>query len=896
MQLSFIRKTNKFLARLITLFGLIFNVFINSFLCVSDDKKIWVENTLDNLSAKEKIGQMIFLSIDDQTDFVQNIVIRDLTQKYKLGGIIFSDLSSESLSIIKDTKNLSPSPIIGFKIGDNLALNNDLPIANLNQLASIRNRELLANYGLYVGKVLDSLGVDLVIKDPSKFKKTFSDRAIQSFLAGLSESGISHSGFYQTDESKTVLQFEPLEKYFNELPLKEMSFNKRFYKTYISKNPSLLHFSAANYADPLSTLKSGGDFMLIDRITSQGISKYIDAIDSNLKRKQIEYSAKKIIQAKAYFKASNDYLKSIKSLRHNFFGATYENFRYDILEHSIVLAKNNNNLLPVKNLDLKYIATISRPGDSTFRELINKYGYANHYNFGDLPESLANYDLVIINNFSSQSLQEERLNKITVLTGDATNTILLTHHDLELSYDEFDAVVWTHEYSEIAIKLFPQIIFGGHIVNGQLPYDLDAFLKTGDGFSIHKRTRISYAPLRPNHKIDYKRLNEIDDIIKEAIDEGATPGCQVMAIKDGEVIFDKVYGHFTYDKVHPVKSNTLYDLASLTKVFATTQTLMFLVDQNRMDLNKPLKYYMPELEGTNKADLVIKDILAHQAGLKSFIPLWKETFGGDGLGGITFNAHEQNGYDKVYIPSQDFNREALKDTVWSLVVKSDLRYLPGWKKSYNYRYSDIGFIILKVLAERILNQPIEDFLSQHIFDRLGADHIQYKPLCNYDLKQIAPTEYDYHFRKTQIWGTVHDQNAAILGEVAGHAGLFADANSLAKNLQMILSYGQYGGESYFHPEVVYKFTKKAFRHNRRALGWDKPRRYNRKVVSKYATMNSFGHTGFTGTMIWADPDYDLCYIFLSNRIYPEVKNIKLHEKKIRTRVQDIIYESILSDS
>ncbi len=235
---------------------------------------------------------------------------------------------------------------------------------------------------------------------------------------------------------------------------------------------------------------------------------------------------------------------------------------------------------------------------------------------------------------------------------------------------------------------------------------------------------------------------------------------------------------------------------------------------------------------------------------------------------------------------------SMKDSLWNWIVNAKIREKPA-RTPYDYRYSDMGFYILQHLAEKMLNQPLEDFLQQNLYEPLGAFTTGYLPLQRFPVGQIAPTEKDQLFRKKLLVGTVHDQGAAMYGGIAGHAGLFSNANDLAKLGQMLLQGGNYGGYQFYKPETVQYFTQKQFDSSRRGLGWDKPVQSDwNSPTSLYASPRTFGHTGFTGTCIWVDPEFNLVYIFLSNRVHPSMTNNKLLNANIRSRIQDVVYQSI----
>jgi CubicO group peptidase (beta-lactamase class C family) len=364
----------------------------------------------------------------------------------------------------------------------------------------------------------------------------------------------------------------------------------------------------------------------------------------------------------------------------------------------------------------------------------------------------------------------------------------------------------------------------------------------------------------------------------------ATPGGQVLVARNGKIVFNKAYGFLTYDSLIKVSDNTLYDIASLTKVTSTLMALMKLVDQDEIELDSTLAHYLPAYRETNKADITIRSLLAHHAGLKSYIPFWKRSLRGDFMDVFYYKTQADESSDQRsygYHPDP-----VMLDSLESWIVSSGIDN-PG------YRYSDIGFMILHQVIESITGQSIEQFVSDHYYAPLKMSYTMFNPLNKgFEIYQIAPTEYDYYFREEQVWGNVHDRNAAIYGGIAGHAGLFSNAKDLAVLLQMVLQGGRYGGMNFFDPTTLDVFNHTYYSGNRRGLGWDKPGRSNPNI-SDLASATSFGHTGFTGTMIWVDPEYDLTFIFLSNRIFPDSRNTKLIRLDTRKRMQDLVYHSLL---
>ncbi|MBO7101714.1 MAG: serine hydrolase [Bacteroidales bacterium] len=353
----------------------------------------------------------------------------------------------------------------------------------------------------------------------------------------------------------------------------------------------------------------------------------------------------------------------------------------------------------------------------------------------------------------------------------------------------------------------------------------------------------------------------IDTIVNRAIAAGAMPGCQVVVMYRGKKVIDRNYGHLTNraesDAVQPY---SVYDLASLTKVCATTLAVMKLYEEDKVELNDKLSRYLPYLKGTDKEDITLKQALSHCAGLKAYDNLWQQT--------------------------------SDRDSILLLIAQSQL------SGNNNYCYSDFGFMLLADMVERVSGQPLDQYVASNFYRPMGLRHTTFLPMNNgVGAMWIAPTEIDT--LRGEIWGTVHDPNAAAMGGVSGHAGLFSTAGEVAELMQMLLDGGVYQGQRYLKEKTIETFTRRHFdkQGNRRALGFDKqlfnPSKSGQTCPE--ASQNSYGHTGFTGTMLWVDPDYDLVYVFLSNRTYPSAAENKLARMNVRTDIQSVIY-SLISKS
>lgn len=382
--------------------------------------------------------------------------------------------------------------------------------------------------------------------------------------------------------------------------------------------------------------------------------------------------------------------------------------------------------------------------------------------------------------------------------------------------------------------------------------------------------------------INPDRLKKIDAIVEEAIREGATPGAVVLVLKDGKIVFDRAYGHHTYERDLPTRSTDIFDLASITKISATTLAVMRLVDQGKLDLEATVGTYLRELKQAHpdKAAIRVRDLLTHQAGLIPAIPFYTMVQDGDHLPEPA--ADYPTRVSETFYLKKNFYSEVM----WPQLLATPLK-TPG-----AYVYSDLGMYVLREIVERIARKPLDGYAEEQFYRPLGACTMGFCPSERHDKERLVPTGIDSYFRKQLLHGFVQDSGAALSGGVAGHAGLFATAYDLALVGQMLLNGGSYAGREYFRPETVRQFTARQSSTSRRGLGFDRWDPDSEEgYPSKLASPETFGHTGFTGTCLWIDPEHRLVYIFLSNRTYPKSNN-KLLSLNVRARVLDAIYEAM----
>ena len=426
--------------------------------------------------------------------------------------------------------------------------------------------------------------------------------------------------------------------------------------------------------------------------------------------------------------------------------------------------------------------------------------------------------------------------------------------------DSAQVVVMAYQDNAAVRKAVDDLLHGRAQFEGRLPVTAEPY-KLGDGLEVDLTT--PYDNVRAAG-LAVDCFERIDEIANSGIEQGAYPGCQLLVAKDGKVVYNRAYGHQSYDAgAAAVDTNTVYDLASLTKVMATTLAVMRLVETNKISLDDKLSRYLPYLKHSNKRNITVREALSHIARLKDYDAYWKEA---------------QNESDPYM-------------SVLTQIAKSKLN------KERKYVYSDLGFILLGDMVRIVSGQTLDHYVAKYFYEPMGLGHTTFCPLQHgVELSTIAPTEQDDVYRHRLVHGTVHDQNADVMGGVSGHAGLFSTASELFPILQMLLDGGEWNGKRYLKAETIELFNTRHYAQlgNRRALGFDKPM-FTPSSSGQTATevsQNSFGHTGFTGTMVWVDPDYKLVYIFLSNRVHPTATPNKLAKLNIRTDIQSLVYKSM----
>ena len=431
------------------------------------------------------------------------------------------------------------------------------------------------------------------------------------------------------------------------------------------------------------------------------------------------------------------------------------------------------------------------------------------------------------------------------------------------------------------------LLQGKIAAKGNLPVTVCDQYKYGYGINF----KAAFPPEVEKRFLDAARLNVIDAIASDAIAQGATPGAVVLIAKDGKIVYHKAFGTYTYTEAMPVNTESIFDMASVTKVCATTISIMRLYDEGKLDLNKKLGDYLPWVKGSNKENLSLENILLHQAGLVAYIPFYKETLEADGKPSSKYYAAVKNDLFSIRVAKDMYMRNDWRDTLYKRILESPLGQ-PG-----KYVYSDNDFIFLGKIVESVSGLPLNEYVEKEFYLPLGLTTAGFKPTEKYPLKRIIPTEQEKQFRLQLLRGDVHDPGAAMFGGVAGHAGLFSNAYDLAVIMQMLLNGGTMNGIRYLQKETIDLFTAYHSSFSRRGYGFDKPEKNNSARPDPYPSLSTspltFGHTGYTGTCVWADPTYNLVFVFLSNRVNPDGgENTKLLKMNVRTNIQEAIYKAM----
>ena len=665
---------------------------------------------------------------------------------------------------------------------------------------------------------------------------------------------------------------------------------------------------ASNFKEPgaidLEAFLAGNDVLLFAENVPVAVQKFKEAFeDGSLTNERLAESVKKILKYK-YKAGLNNYKEiELENLVSDLNKSEYDALNYLLYENALTLLKNKENVMPIKKLEKEKIAYVHLGNDDGegFLHHLNDYTNVDEIRIKNLDSvlvELKKYSKVIIgyhkadgawknHNLSFKELywieQISKQNKVIVTFFTKPYSLLKIKN-----FANIEAILLAYQNNDFAQTVAAEAIFGSVSCKGKLPVSINDNFYVNDGLTTKKMNRLAFGSPE-NVGMNAKILSKIDSVANHAIAEKMTPGIQVLVARKGKVVYQKSFGYHTYDNQMKVENTDLYDVASLTKILSTLPNVMQQFDKGKLTMQTKLSTMLPAFKNSNKKDATLVDMLTHQARFYPWIGFYKATL--DSVTGKPSEKYYRKTYSKefpIQVSENLYLRKDYNDSIIKIIADSEL--LPKVK----YKYSDFSFILLKEYLEKATGKKLDKLAENNFYKIIGANRMTYNPLQKFDSSVIIPTEKDNYFRYTTIQGYVHDMCAAMQGGVGGHAGIFATSLDVAKMMQMFLQNGNYGNHQFISKETFNKFNTCYYckDDNRRGVGFDKPQLGERGPTCGCVSMTSFGHTGFTGTMAWADPEKEIVYVFLSNRTYPEATTNVLSRENIRENIQKIIYESI----
>ena len=679
----------------------------------------------------------------------------------------------------------------------------------------------------------------------------------------------------------------------------------------------------------LQALKAGNDMVLAPRNLKEEIAAVLDAIDKGeLTREDIEEKCRKVLTYKYVLGLKKKPFVQLSGLGQRINTPQTRDLIRRLNLAAITVLNNENHVLPL-HTNQKETMALLEVGDAgetnALAEQLSKYTSLSRFRLRPgmteeanqrLRDSLAAYKRIIV------AVSEQKLSPYQTFFGKFTTEAPVIYAfftqgkmmlQIQRAVARASAVVLGHSPNEDVQRQVADVLFAKATADGRLSASLGELFQAGDGVTITPKTPLHFIP--EEHGLSSVALQRIDSIALDGVRQGAYPGCQVVVLKNGHIMFDKSFGTYAGKGSPRVESTSIYDLASLSKTTGTLLAIMKLYDKGRFNLTDKISDHLPFLQRTDKKDITIQEILYHQSGLPSWIPFYQETIDKDSYDGRLFSARKdahhplQLGTTSWANPKFNFKSEYVSpvktgdytvqicDSLWlnrSFRKVMEEKIIEAPLKQKRYVYSDVGFIMLGMLVEQLAGMPMEAYLQREFYEPMGLEHTGYLPLRRFAKSEIVPSNKDRFLRKETLQGFVHDEASAFFGGLAGNAGLFSTARDVARVYQMLLNGGEIDGQRYLSKETCQLFTTETSKISRRGLGFDKPDADDPKKgnCAPAAPAEVYGHTGFTGTCAWVDPMNELVYVFLSNRIYPDVTNRKLNQLHIRERIQGAIYDAM----
>ncbi|MCC4230390.1 glycoside hydrolase family 3 N-terminal domain-containing protein [Zunongwangia profunda] len=659
---------------------------------------------------------------------------------------------------------------------------------------------------------------------------------------------------------------------------------------------------------------AGNDLLEFTEDVPKAIAEIRKAIDQGIiSQAAIDEKCRKVLAVKQWVGLNHYEPLKTANIDKELNNSYAEYIQQKLVEKSLTVLKNEQELIPLRRLDTLKIASISIGADrrTAFQENLSWYTKIDHFQLKDkatasqisaVKEKLKDYNVVIaglhdhskyprnVIRYSDAVLKfiaEIAQNEHTIFSV-FKNPYTLNKMD---NIEDAPVLIEAYQDSELSEQKAAQLIFGGFKADGKLPVSVGKKFKAGDGLETSEKIRFAYTtPQDAGMNADFL-ASGIDSLMQQAMDAKAIPGGVVLVAKDEKIVFQKAYGLHKYSDTVKTKTSDIFDLASVTKISSALPALMKLQDEGKFSLEEGIDEYLPYFRNSNKAGIPFRQIFAHQARFKPWIAYWQNTLRKNGSYKWNTFKKDSSARFPVKVSENMWLHRNYKKKIYKAIKKSPL------EDKAEYKYSGLAFYLLPQIVENLTGEDYRKYLDDNFYSKLGATTLGYRPMESFELARIVPTESDFDFRHKPIHGSVHDEGAIMMGGVSANAGLFSDANDLAKLMQMYLNMGEYGGERYIKEATFKEWTKTQFpdNNNRRAIGFDKPNlEYAgpNNNTAKDASTASFGHTGFTGTMVWMDPKEDLLFVFLSNRVLPTRDNTRLYSLNTRTQIQKVLYDAI----
>ncbi len=950
----------------------------------------WVDNKLQSMTLKQKIGQLFIHTVAPYTTQSNKQNISDAVKEYGIGGLLFSGGEiGKQIELTNYAQSMAEIPLLITFDGEwGLAMRlKGTPSFPRNRvLGCIQNDTLLYEYGKEVARQLREIGVHVNFapvadidnnpKNPVINTRSFGSdrenvaRKVVAYSRGLQDGGVlavcKHfpgHGDTEVDSHKSLpvlpftrerldsIELYPFRKaieagvggmmvgHLNVTSLDNKAASvSHAVVTELLKNE--LHFSGLVFTDALEmkgissnpyvsaqALIARNDMVLAPRNLKRELDGVLKAVkEGKITEDEINEKCRKVLTYKYAFGLDRRPVVAKEGVIARINKSYTNDLMNRIKTSAVTVIKDSDEMLP---LDLSLSGTVVLNVSSTLSETYPFYNQINdtypvtwlHANLDSLQylkKKITPAQRIIVAVYTSKV---DKYKKVLAELAKGKPTILIcfnSHKVLQKLDDvvaQSSAVVLAHSDDKPVQKFVAEMLLGNKRVDGRLSVDYNDEYKAGLGVVVDPDKPRRYKP--EEFGMDSKELARIDSIAMYGIENGAYPGCHVLVWKNGYPVYNKCFGTHTYESDRKVKENDLYDLASLTKTTATMLAVMKLYDDGKLNLTDKISNYVPEMKSTNKENITIQELLYHESGLPAYLPFYKKAIDTKSCKGGMYKKYKDANHsvkvaNNLYIcTNYSFLPEWVSDketSEYSLRVSDNMYIKPEFKsvilkeiadtplKGHSYRYSCLNFMLLKEAVENISGMPMDEFLEENFYKPMGLVHTMYNPLKRYSKDEIIPTVKEDFLRKGPVHGYVHDEAAAMLGGVSGNAGLFSTAKEVATIYQMLLDKGVMGDRRYLTRATCELFLTMKSKNSRRGLGFDKPDK--EKPENGYCAPETpasvFGHTGFTGTCAWADPDNDLVFVFLCNRIYPNPCDRKnLMKLKIRPAIQQAIYQAIM---